>query len=58
MRNKSGKIPNLLLHCDVERDLWDIVFQTFRVEWVMPRQVVDFMAYWKRRFGRNDIDIV
>lgn len=58
MRNKSGKIPNLLLHCDVERDLWNIVFQTFRVEWFMPRQAVDFMACWKRRFGRNDIDIV
>jgi hypothetical protein len=35
-----------------------MVFQMFGVEWVMPRRVVDLLACWNRRVGRNDVNIV
>lgn len=38
MCNKSGETPDhLLLHSDVARDLWIMVFQMFGVEWIMRR---------------------
>jgi hypothetical protein len=49
---------HLLLHCDVTRELWIMVFRMFGVEWVMIRRVVDLLVSWKRRVGRNDINIV
>jgi hypothetical protein len=59
MCKKSEKTPDhLLLHCDATRELWIMVFQFFGVEWVMPRWVVDLLASWKRRVGRNDINFV
>jgi hypothetical protein len=42
MCKKIGEILDLLLHCDVVRDLWNMVFQMF-VVWVMPRQMVEVM---------------
>jgi hypothetical protein len=62
MCNKSGETLDHLLHCDVARDLWIMVFQMFGVEeWIMPRWVVvlvDLLACWKRRVGWDDINIV
>jgi hypothetical protein len=51
-------LDHLLLQCDVVRELWNMVFQMFGVEWVMPRRVVDLLACWNRRVGMNDIIIV
>jgi hypothetical protein len=53
MCKKSGETPDhLFLHCDIVGDLWNLVLQMFVVEWVMPRQVVELLACWKRRFRR------
>jgi hypothetical protein len=57
-KNNEKTLDHLLLHCDVVRDLRNMVFQMFGVEWVMPRLVVDLMACWKISVGRNDINIV
>lgn len=35
-----------------------MVFQMLGVEWVSPKQVVDLLACWNRRVGRNDNIIV
>jgi hypothetical protein len=49
MCKRSGKtLDHLLLHCDATRELWIVVFQMFRVEWVMPRRV---MGLWHARIG-------
>jgi hypothetical protein len=31
-------LDHLVLYCDIARDLWNLVFQIFGVEWVMPRR--------------------
>ena len=39
---ESGESSDhLLLHCKVARELWDLVFVLFGVQWVMPRTVLD-----------------
>jgi len=55
---KSGEtLDHLLLHGDVVRELWIMIFQMFGLEWVMPRWVVDLLACLKSKVGRNDINI-
>jgi hypothetical protein len=58
MCKRSGETPGHLLHCDVTRDLWIMVFQMFGVEWVMPKRMVDLLTCWKRMVGQNDSNIV
>jgi hypothetical protein len=41
MCKKSGEsIDQLLLHCEVARELWSNILKLFAVEWVMPKQVI------------------
>jgi hypothetical protein len=48
MCKKSGETPHhLLLHCDIARGLWVMVFKIFGVKWVMPSWVVKLLACWK-----------
>ena len=45
MCRKGGEIlDHLLLHCDNARELWNLVFQMFGVEWVMLGRVVELLA--------------
>jgi hypothetical protein len=32
----------------VARDLWDMVFCLFGVDWVMPREMLDLLFCWPR----------
>jgi hypothetical protein len=32
-------VDHLLLHCNAAQKLWNYVFLTFQVHWVLPRQV-------------------
>jgi hypothetical protein len=40
-------IDCLLLHCEVAIELWILIFHFFKVEWVMPRIVIELLAYWR-----------
>jgi hypothetical protein len=54
MCNANGETINLLLlHCSVAYGLWDTVFSMFGVQCVLPRQVLDLLAYWRGWFGRH-----
>ena len=46
-------VDHLFLHCALARELWTMVFRLFGMHWVMPRRVVDVLACWKGRFGRQ-----
>jgi hypothetical protein len=49
---KSGKsIDQLLLHCEVARELWNSIYNLFRVVWVMPRRVIDLLNSWGAQVG-------
>ena len=39
-------VDYLLLHCSATQKLWNYVFLTFRVHWVLPRQVMDLLFGW------------
>ena len=34
-------------------DLWCMVFTLFGIHWVMPKMMVELLAYWKGKFGQN-----
>ena len=42
---------NLLLHYAIAKELCDMVFALFGVQWVIPRRFVDFLASWRVCFG-------
>jgi hypothetical protein len=46
-------VDHLFLHCSMARDLWDMVFSLFGIQWVMPRRVVDLLACWQGRLGQH-----
>jgi hypothetical protein len=39
-------MDHLLIHYDVASALWSTLFNHSRMSWVMPRRVIDFLAYW------------
>ena len=42
---ESGESPDhILLHCKVARELWNMVFVMFGVQWVMPGTVLDLFS--------------
>jgi hypothetical protein len=45
MCKKNGEsMDHLLIHCEVEHDLWSYIFSLFRIEWVMPRTVLELLT--------------
>lgn len=54
MCKRSGKTTDhLLVHCPVTREMWNIVFSLFGINWVMPRGVVELLASWPSKFNRH-----
>ena len=49
---ESGESSDhLLLHCKVARELWDLVFVLFGVQWVTPRTILDLFSNWQGPSG-------
>jgi len=45
MSKKSGEnIDHLLLHCEVARALWVLIYSLFGLEWIIPQIAVDLLA--------------
>ena len=40
-------MDHLMLHCSVAREMWDMVFALFGVQWVMLGKVVDLPPCWQ-----------
>ena len=36
---------HLLLHCAYVHNLWSLVLSLFGIQWVLPRRVVDLLAF-------------
>ena len=54
MCKRSGEsIDHLLLHCDMARTLWSVLFSIFDVKWVMNGRVIDLFACWKGQRGNK-----
>jgi hypothetical protein len=54
MCKRNGEsIDYLLLHCDVARAQWSVLFSLFNVTWVMNGRVIDLLACWKGQRGNK-----
>lgn len=52
MCKRSGEsIDHLLLHCEVARELWTLIFRLFKVERIMPKRVIELLACWRGLLG-------
>ena len=38
-------MDHLLLHCAYVHNLWSLVLSMFGIQWVLPRRVVDLLAF-------------
>jgi hypothetical protein len=50
-KRSEASIDYLLLHCEVVRNLWSVLFTLFHVTWVMPERVIDLLACWRGQMG-------
>jgi len=59
MCNKNGEsVDHLLLHCEIIGALWNTIFNSLELAWVMPGSVVDFFACWRAPGDRFQLDAV
>lgn len=45
-------MDSFLFLCEVARALWDDIFSTVGLAWVMPGRVIDFFAIWRGLYGK------
>ena len=50
-------VDHLLLHCPVAHVVWNFLFRSFHVSWVMPRSVKDLLSGWRNWLGKHRSDI-
>jgi hypothetical protein len=51
-------VDYLLFHCEIIGALWNTIFSSIGLAWIMPSRVVDFFACWKAPGGRFQLDVV
>lgn len=44
-KNNGETMDHLLLHCAYVHKLWSLVLSMFGLQWVLPRRVVDLLAF-------------
>ena len=50
-------MDHLLLHCGEAHWLWNFVFKSFGVAWVIPERVKDLLLGWGNWLGKHSSDI-
>jgi hypothetical protein len=50
-------VDHLLLHCSAAFDLWCFLFQSFGIQWVVLRTVIDLLFGWWNWFGKHASDV-
>jgi hypothetical protein len=48
-------VDHLLLHCPYAKELWDMIFGLFGLQWVMPKRVMDLFSCWYGSVGRHSV---
>ena len=56
-RSNGLSVDHLLLHCPMAGMLWNFVFRSFDVHWVLPKRVVDLLCGWWNMLGRHTSDV-
>ena len=52
-KSNGESVDHLLIHCPIAMELWAMVFSLFGIHWVMPKTVVDLLAFWQGNFGQH-----
>jgi hypothetical protein len=52
-RANGESVHNLFLHCPMAVGLWNFVFRSFGVKWVISDQIRDLLFSWKNWFGKH-----
>jgi hypothetical protein len=56
MCKKSGEsIDNLLVHCEVTLEVWNMVCKLFGVMWVMPDSLKECLGSWRGQGGNRTV---
>jgi hypothetical protein len=56
MCKKSGEsIDHLLLHCEIDSEIWNMVCQLFGVTWVMPGRLKECLGSWREQRGNRTV---
>ena len=48
-------VDNLLLHCSYAKELWDMIFVLFGLQWVMLKRVIDLLYCWHGSVGHHSV---
>jgi hypothetical protein len=57
MCKKDGEsIDHLFLHCEIAKELWNLILTLFGVHWVMPRSVRELVVCWHTGLGRHRLN--
>jgi len=46
-------IDHFLLHYEVARDLWVLIFRLFGLEWIMHQMELELLACWRGQLGSH-----
>ena len=52
-RHGEETVDHLLLHCEMAYRLWNFVFRTFGLPWVIPRSILDLLFGWWNWLGKH-----
>lgn len=59
MCKKDGEIiDHLLIHCPIAKELWNMVFLLFGVQWTMPSGVAELLASWSSKSDRYESVVI
>ena len=56
-RCEGESVDHLLIHCYMANELWNFVFRSFGIQWVLPRRVIDLVDGWWNLLGKHSSDI-
>ncbi|RVW34126.1 hypothetical protein CK203_084378 [Vitis vinifera] len=55
-KENEETVNHILIHCDKTRDLWNLLFSSFGVVWVLPDSVRNLLLEWKTKgMGRKGV---
>jgi hypothetical protein len=54
-KRSRESIDHLLVHREVTRELWSVIFLLFGDEWVMPRRVIELLDCRRGQLGSRSV---
>ena len=56
-RVNGESVDHLFLHCPMAAGLWNFVFRSFGVKWVISDRIRDLLFSWQNLFGKHSSSI-